>query len=142
MKIGTPENPEIIEPGQGPRPNYQGPRPQYQAQGAQSPFGSASPSGRFRRAFQLLSLMVKLSLPALFIDSACFWLMEMGRTEGGFFAWALLLMLALPAFFLTLIAVLSNLLLGVLFIATLLGKNIAVNQMPMMRFVRFGNRTR
>jgi hypothetical protein len=122
MKIGTPENPEIIEPGQSPR----APR------AAGDGFGD-----RVGRALRILMMMIKFSVPAFFLDSVCIWLFDMGRTDGSVFAWLLLLLLIFPALILTGLAVVVDLFLTFAFLATLSGRAVNVVQAPFAKFVRY-----
>lgn len=115
MKVGTPENPEIIEPDGRPLRRH--------------------PPGRFRRAFRLLVTMVRLSIPAFALDSVCFWLVEWARGDGGGFAVFLLFLLALPALILTIFAIFVNLVLGLMMIATVFGQKVTVVNAG--RFSRF-----
>jgi hypothetical protein len=112
MRIGTPENPEIIEPG-GPRRMH-------------------TPS-RWRIILQMLGWMISLCLPAIFFDYICFWLIEIGRGPNGFLAWVLLILFAPPAVLFTLIAVFGNLFLSLAIVLTLFGRAIALPKMKIYR---------
>lgn len=75
--LGTPGNPEILEPGETP----------------------ASPRlkqrGRLRLIFSLLTAMLVVSAPAIFTIWSCLWLIDMGTSqEGAAFAWLLLILFA------------------------------------------------
>jgi hypothetical protein len=73
--LGTPENPEILEPGERPPKARQG--------------------GRLRLLFTLISALVMISAPAAFMIWACLWLIDMGTTyDGAAFAWLLLVLFA------------------------------------------------
>jgi hypothetical protein len=108
-KIGTPENPEIIDPSQPPRQ-----------------------SGRFAAIMQMLSWMVGISVPALIFDWVCLWLVETGRQPGGWPAYGLLILFLPPAVLLSLAAVMTNSILIFAILLTLLGRPFPV-QRPVSR---------
>lgn len=84
-KLGTPENPEIIEPGQIYR------RP-----------------GQSTTKWQAPRLFMTLILPAIFLDWICIGLIDMGMNSGSVVAWLLLLILAPPALMATFIAFITG----------------------------------
>lgn len=122
--LGTPENPEIIDPRE-PR------RPQAEPQGPAS-------IGRFTVLLQLVATMLRLAIPALALDVICYWLFQSAMAGSGL-AWLPLFFLAPVAGLLTLISILINgfLLMAVIF--TLRGRTISMPQGggPIFRFVRF-----
>jgi len=118
-ELGTPENPEIIDPSLPP------PRPSLNA--------------RWRVARQILLWLASISLPALTLDLICLWLIYTAMTYGGFMPWLALIVLALPALIFTLIAMVANIVLLPAFVYTLLGRmnQIQMNDPRLARFVRF-----
>ena len=105
-KLGTPENPEILEPGEIPRER----RP-----------------NRWTMMVSLLRWAVFLSLPAVLADYACYGLLQMGKEPGGLLAWVLLALLTIPAMVLTLISAISLLILFLTLVLTLVGRPIQIS---------------
>jgi hypothetical protein len=92
--VGTPENPEIIEPGQNrPFNTPPSPRPPY---------------------FLIFRWLLSALLPAILLDAVCLWLIE-AAGAGNPLAWMLLIFLGIPAFFANL-AVLAVLFFSFLFL--------------------------
>ncbi len=122
--LGTPENPEIIDPREprGPRPEAKGPR---------------NP-GRFGVLSQLVMTMLKLALPALVLDVACYALFK-SAFGGNALAWIPLIFMVPVAGLLTLISILINAFLLVALLFVLAGKPVSMPQggAPFFRFVRF-----
>ncbi len=108
--IGTPENPEILDPGQ--------------------PMQSARlkrPFARIRLFITLLFAMIVVSAPAVFTIWACAWLIDMGtNTEGAAFAWLLLILFAPMTLAFTAGAVVIDLFLLMAMVATLAGRRLMV----------------
>ncbi|MBX3022903.1 MAG: hypothetical protein KF799_14610 [Bdellovibrionales bacterium] len=130
--LGSPQNPEIIEPGGfQPRNEREAFEPGARPQGPRAP-------GRVRRSLQILMWMLYVSAPAFFIDSIWFWLFDMGTGDGGIFAWILLFLVTLPALLLTLFAMVANSFLLLVFFASLLGKPISEHPMGFVRFIKIG----
>jgi hypothetical protein len=118
MRLGTPENPEIIEPGQSPT-------------SAQT----HSFAMRVRMAVNLIMWMLMLSLPALFMDGVCYWLFQLIR-EGSLFAWILMALAIPPALALSLFAVVAVVILFFLLLATVCGAPVTtIQQTRVGRFV-------
>lgn len=134
--IGTPENPEIIEPGG----TYTNERDVSGSHDRSSRFGNSSTrknsGGRIRRAFNILMWMVYISAPAVLFDSIWFWLYDMGNSNGGFFAWFLLILISPPAFLLTVVAMIANSFLFLIFLANLLGRPVTENPAGFIRFIK------
>lgn len=107
-KLGTAENPEILEPGEVSKEKVK--------------------ISRFTISVQILKFMFWLALPALLFDWLCVGLIEMGSQPNGWFAWILLLFLAPPAALITLVAVVAELFLAVVLGFILSGKKIAILQ--------------
>lgn len=117
--LGTPENPEIIEPGDRPRGEAR----------------TAIP-GRWWTLLRLLRWMISVTLPAVLLDSICFWLFDAAHAGAGPFAWLLLAVFALPAALATLAAAAANIVLLVLFAGVLLGRDVRVGFQPILRRMR------
>ena len=115
MKTGTPQNPEIIEPGQTTT--------------------AVASGGRIRRALGIILMMIKFTAPAFLIDSVCIWLIDLGHSS--VLAWLALLVLFLPALILSGLALLVNLFLFFALVATLSGRTVSAVQAPFARFVRY-----
>ncbi len=113
-KVGTPENPEIIEPGQSHR------LPQ---------------RSRVRTVFQILSWMIAISAPAALLLMTCTWLIDVGLKPGGIFAWVLLFFFAPPTVVLSLVAVLADLVLSLFLVMTIFGRTVVLSD-QVMRFSR------
>lgn len=108
--IGTPENPEILDPGQPAQPARM-----------------KSPFARVRLFFTLLSAMAVVSAPAVFTIWACAWLIDMGtNTEGAAFAWLLLILFAPMTLVFTAAAIVIDLFLLLAMFATLSGRRMVV----------------
>lgn len=75
---GTPENPEVLEEGQEPRPRRRGPSVLY----------------RFPIALFLVTLMISLTLPSVFVVWANYWLLTTGFEVAPFLNWLIFLILA------------------------------------------------
>ena len=105
-KLGTPENPEIIQPGERPRSHL----------------------SRLPIIFGLLRWAILISLPAVMADSVCLWLLNLGKTPGGELAWIFLALFALPAILLTLIAGAIVFFLLFTVLLTLLGKPVYISK--------------
>ena len=104
-KVGTPENPEIIEPGQS------------------RPMNSQSHRGhRLARSLQILTWMIAAALPAATLDSSCLWLWEIANQQHSVMAWMLLILLSPVAVLATLIGGIIVCALGLLFLANLFGR--------------------
>ena len=105
-KIGTPENPEILEPGWESRPR-----------------ASVAPS-RVRTAGSLLRLMLLIALPATVLDWLCVGLFKMTLTSGADAAlgWLLLIFFAPAAFLATCVALLLLLVLTFMVLFTISGR--------------------
>lgn len=101
-KIGTAQNPEIIDP------RLPQPRP-----------------GRLRFIMQIFMWMVSVSIPAVFFDMIWLWLFDLGSKQGDFFAWILLILCSPPALLFSLIAFVANLFLLFLLSLAILGKPLA-----------------
>lgn len=84
--LGSPENPEIIEPGQ----IYRRPMPR---------------NPLFLQAPRLFMMLI---LPAIVLDWLCYNLVELGMQSGGVVAWLLLLIIAPPALMATFVAVITG----------------------------------
>lgn len=117
--IGTPENPEIIEPGQAPRQASSRPAP-----------------GRWTLFAQLLRVLVAVSLPAIAIDLIFGWMFHTAVNFGGVLPWLGLVVMAPPALILTLVALAANLILWPVLILILSGRAVA-NPLNDARFDRF-----
>ena len=113
-KVGTPENPEIIEPGQTHRPPQR---------------------SRVRTVFQILSWMIAISAPAALLLMSCTWLIDVGLKPGGIFAWVLLFFFAPPTVVLSLVAVVADLVLSLFLVMTISGKTVVLSD-QVMRFSR------
>lgn len=107
-KLGTAENPEILEPGEQIKDKVQ--------------------ISRFRVAWQILKLMFWLALPALFFDWLCAGLIEMGSQPNGWFAWILLFFLVPPAAVMTLVAIIAEVFLIAVLGFIVSGRKIAIFQ--------------
>lgn len=101
-KLGTPENPEIIVPGEIRRPTPK--------------------SGRFLGALQILSWMLAAAAPAFVFDSIFLWLFELSRQDGNPVTWLLLLLVSPLALVASLVAAILVSLLILAFIANLFGR--------------------
>jgi hypothetical protein len=109
--IGTPENPEILDPGQT----------------AHAARLKRRPFARLRLFFTLLSAMVVVSAPAVFTVWACAWLIDMGtNAEGAAFAWLLLILFAPMTLVFTAAAIVIDLFLLFAMFATLSGRRMIV----------------
>lgn len=106
-EIGTPENPEIIEPGQPIPPRRE---------------KAAPAAGRFARALKIVSYMISATAPALLVDSICFWLFDAARNGGGVLTWLFFFFSLPPAMLLTLVATVANVILLFAFFAALSGR--------------------
>lgn len=124
--LGTPENPEILEPGET----------------RARPVSEEAPLGALRvkaaRVFRMLMWMLSVTAPALFLDSLLFWLYDTASNGGGFFAWVLLILFTPPALFLTLVAMVVNSFLAFALFAGLLGRPVQTHHPAgFVRFIRF-----
>ncbi len=117
-EIGTPENPEIIEPGQAPRPS------------------AKATVKRWPIVLQLLRVLIGVSIPAVAFALVFSWMFHTAVNFGGVLPWLGLVLLAPPALLLTIIAVAANLILWPVMILILSGKNVA-NPLNDQRFARF-----
>lgn len=115
--LGTPENPEIIEPGQT------------------EPLRRASAPSRFARVAQTLWWMVSISIPAAFALSVCYWVFD-AAINGSAISWLLLIFIGPPTLLLFAFALLADLALTVLLVLHVLGKPIDVRP-GAIRFLRF-----
>lgn len=118
-EVGTPENPEIIEPGEAPKSA----RPQ--------PTLSRWPIAR-----QILRILLAVSLPAIGLDLICAWLFHTAVNYGGALPVIGLVILVFPALIFTLIAVAANLILWPALVLILSGKA-TQNPLNDSRFARF-----
>jgi hypothetical protein len=118
-EIGTPENPEIIEPGGGQKSS----RPQ-------------AALSRWPIARQIFRILVAVSLPAIGLDMICAWLFHTAVNYGGALPVIGLVVLTIPALIFTLIAVAANLILWPALILILSGKA-TQNPLNDPRFARF-----
>ena len=103
-RLGTPENPEIIEPGQNPR---------------RRPVGG----GRWHQALQILTWGILVAAPAFFFDSVFVWLIELARQDENPLVWLLTVLVAPLALVATLVALLALSVLTLFFIANLFGRS-------------------
>lgn len=103
--LGTPENPEIIEPGQT--------RAQVQ------------PTGRLRMILQILWWMVSAAFPAWIFDSICLWLFDQAVNHGAVLAWVPLILLAPVSALLTILAVFLCGFFAIMLVAALFGKTVS-----------------
>lgn len=107
--LGTPGNPEILEPGEAPASKRLKPR------------------GRLRLLFTLLTAMLVVSAPAIFTIWSCLWLIEIGAShEGAAFAWLLLILFAPLTLVFTAGALVIDLFLLLAILATLSGRGAIV----------------
>lgn len=118
--IGTPENPEIIEPGQ--RPSSAQARP-------------TLPS-RWAIASQILRILFAITLPAVGVDMVFAWAFNMALNQGGVVPLLLIMLFIFPALILTFVALVANAALWPALILVLLGKTTA-NPLSDQRFARF-----
>jgi hypothetical protein len=93
-EIGTPENPEIIEPGERP-----------------SPRAAAPALTRWALARQILRVLASLTFPAMGVDLIFVLLAHTAMNYGGVLPWVGMILMILPAFLLTLVTVVANLVL-------------------------------
>lgn len=125
-EIGTPENPEIIEPGDHPR-----------SQTMQEPSGFS----RWRLALQVLRVLVSVTLPGLGFAMIFAWIFHTAVNYGGVLPWLALIVISLPTLLLTLVAIIANLILWPAMILILSGR---ATQNPLQnmrfRFVTIGRR--
>lgn len=115
-RLGTPENPEIIEPGGSAAPN-------------------AAPSGllnRWTMAGQILRILFSVTVPAVGIDMLMAYFTHTAMNDGSLLAWLGIFLLLVPAFLLTLVAGAANLVLWPALIMILSGR---ATQMPTFRFI-------
>lgn len=75
-KLGSPENPEVISPGQAARPA-----------------AAAPPLARFKMITRLLGVLVIVLIPAVVFDWATLWMLREGWTAGNPLAWLLVVLL-------------------------------------------------
>ena len=115
-KLGTPENPEVIEPGQRPRPS----RP-------------ALP-GRWAATFKILKTLVVLTAPALLLDYAFFSLILQGWREQNALSFLLGLVLVPMAFTASVLALFAGPLLLASLVMLVMGRAVTVNPRPLGRF--------
>lgn len=108
-KIGTPENPEIIEPSA--------------QQEAVRVFS------RWSVARQIVKFLFFVSLPALAVDSL-FAYAALEANQESFLPWLVMAILILPAFFLSILAVFANLILWPVLILVLTGR---IEKNPLQR---------
>lgn len=120
-EIGTPENPEIIDPS----------IPPHQA---------VTPS-RWCMARQIVVWLVGLLLPAVVFDLLCLSFFRMATTYGGILPWMGLVILMLPALLFSLVAFIGSVILIPLLVLTLMGRArgismVAMSDPRMQRFMR------
>ena len=108
-KLGTPENPEIIEPG-----------------------GSSVPSGRWSVALQILRILISVTLPAIGLDLLLAYFTHAAMNAGSILSWLGIFLLIVPAFILTLVAGAANLVLWPALIMILSGR---ATKVPSFRFI-------
>ena len=127
-KLGTPENPEIIDPRMGSGPSsQQTSHPTY---------------SRWKLARQIVSGLFSVTLPAVILGVLCSMLLESGLEGGGPLPWLALVLLILPAGLFALLAFFANLILLPVLILVLMGKlkNVSVTSvMQDPRMQRFGS---
>ena len=116
-KLGTPENPEIIEPGAQTRPAVTAP-------------------SRWGIVRQLLKVIVGVTVPALGFGMIFFWTLHTALNYGGVLPWLALVIIALPSFMIGTIALIANLALWPALIFILMGRSVA-NPLQDPRIVRF-----
>lgn len=118
-ELGTPENPEIIDPSLPPEP---------------PPLAA-----RWILARQILRWLLSICMPAVFLDMVAAYALYTGYYYGGLLPWLLLFMVAVPAMICTMIAVVALILLGPAFIFTLTGRitHINPNDPRLARLVKF-----
>ena len=115
--LGTPGNPEILEPGEASIPRQ------------------VKLPGRLRLIFTLLIAMVVVSAPAIFSVWTCLWLIGLGTgQEGAAFAWLLLILFAPITLVFTATALVIDAFLSIAILATLSGRRAVV-----MNFRNFGS---
>lgn len=117
--LGSPENPEIIEPGETPRA------------------AQAAPAvSRWALAAQVCMWIFSVSLPAAGLDLLVLWLMRLGWQSGSVLPLFMLCFIALPALLMTLTALVANVVLVPALFFILFGKQ---RQLPLNdpRFARF-----
>lgn len=105
--LGSPENPEILDPGAPPRPKV-----------------SRGPLARVKLLLSLIASMITVAVPAavtLWISASLF---ETGTSEGGLWAWIPLVILAPITLSLTLLAVVMEFILILAFIGALFGRTV------------------
>lgn len=90
-ELGTPENPEIIEPGERSSPR-------------QDPALS-----RWALARQILRLLAAVTLPAIGVDLIFAFFAHTALNYGGVLPWLGMILMILPAFLLTLVSAAANL---------------------------------
>lgn len=113
-ELGTPENPEIILPGERPAAKAQNVGPRWQL------------------AFSLVRVIFSVTLPAVGLDLLFAWIFQIAVNNGGALPWLGLMLLGLPVLILTLIAIAANLILWPALILILSGK---ATQMPNFKFI-------
>jgi hypothetical protein len=129
-KIGTPENPEILDPT-GPSENFnEGPQP------ASAPRSTIGWRARLKLVRQMAIALLGATVPALLIDSISFSLVQSawaGSTLAGLGA----ILLFVPSLVLTVIAIGAFVIFAPLILITLFGKRLTA----MNRFGAFDPRT-
>lgn len=117
--IGTPENPEILDPSLPPRP---------------PPF-----SARWILARQILRWLIAICLPAALLDTLAASAVYTGYYYGGILPWIVVLLVGFPALMMSLVALVSLIILGPAFVLTLTGKitHINPNDPRLARLVKF-----
>ena len=115
-KLGTPENPEIIEPGVRPR------RP------------VAPPLARLRTALKLLKSLIVVVAPALLLDSALLTLLIRGWREQNAILFLFGLLLVPMAALASTLALVAGPLLLVSLIFLVMGRAVGVSPRPFGRF--------
>jgi hypothetical protein len=115
-KLGTPENPEIIEPGQRPRPT------------------PARATSRLGTALRLIKTLVVVVAPAVLLDYALFSMLHQGWRDQNALAFLLGLLLVPMAALASTLALLAGplLLLSLVFLS--LGRAVSFNARPLGRF--------
>jgi hypothetical protein len=108
-KLGTPENPEILMPGERPRVQH----------------------SRLPVILGLVRWAVVILTPVILADTLCYWLLELGRQPDGSLAWLFLALFALPALILNFIAGAVLLVLFFSLLMLVMGRSVSV-----MRFDR------
>lgn len=117
--LGTPGNPEILEPGEASNPRQ------------------VKLPGRLRLIFTLLIAMVVVSAPAIFSLWTSLWLIGVGTSqEGAAFAWLLLILFAPITLVFTATAFVIDAFLALAILATLSGRRAVV--MNFNSFARSG----